>query len=89
LFSCFHGNVPYTVLMLPLLQTADSQTLWLSFASASTLAGNATILGAMANIIVIESADKLGVKISFREFFKSGILVTLATYAISLLFLSL
>lgn len=83
------SNVPYTVLMLPLLQTADSQTLWLTFASASTLAGNATILGAMANIIVIESADKLGVKISFREFFKSGILVTLATYAISLLFLSL
>ena len=83
------SNVPYTVLMLPLLQTADSQTLWLALASASTLAGNATILGAMANIIVIESADKLGVKISFREFFKSGILVTLATYAISLLFLSL
>lgn len=83
------SNVPYTVLMLPLLQTADSQTLWLAFASASTLAGNATILGAMANIIVIESADKLGVKISFREFLKSGILVTLATYAISLLFLAL
>lgn len=83
------SNVPYTVLMLPLMHTADSQTLWLALASASTLAGNATILGAMANIIVIESADKLGVKISFREFFKSGILVTLATYAISLLFLSL
>lgn len=83
------SNVPYTVLMLPLMHTADSQTLWLALASASTLAGNATILGAMANIIVIESADKLGVKISFCEFFKSGILVTLATYAISLLFLSL
>lgn len=83
------SNVPYTVLMLPLMHTADSQTLWLALASASTLAGNATILGAMANIIVIESADKLGVKITFREFLKSGILVTLATYAISLLFLSL
>ena len=83
------SNVPYTVLMLPLMHTADSQTLWLALASASTLAGNATILGAMANIIVIESADKLGVKITFSEFLKSGILVTLATYAISLLFLSL
>lgn len=83
------SNVPYTVLMLPLMHTADSQTLWLALASASTLAGNATILGAMANIIVIESADKLGVKITFREFLKSGILVTLATYAISLLFLAL
>lgn len=83
------SNVPYTVLMLPLMHTADSQTLWLALASASTLAGNATILGAMANIIVIESADKFGVKITFREFLKSGILVTLATYAISLLFLGL
>ena len=83
------SNVPYTVLMLPLMHTADSQTLWLALASASTLAGNATILGAMANIIVIESADKLGVKITFREFLKSGILVTLATYVISLVFLSL
>lgn len=83
------SNVPYTVLMLPLMHTADSQTLWLALASASTLAGNATILGAMANIIVIESADKLGVKITFREFLKSGILVTFATYAISLLFLAL
>ena len=83
------SNVPYTVLMLPLMHTADSQTLWLALASASTLAGNATILGAMANIIVIESADKLGVKITFREFLKSGILVTLATYAISLIFLAL
>lgn len=83
------SNVPYTVLMLPLMHTADSQTLWLALASASTLAGNATILGAMANIIVIESADKLGVKITFREFLKSGILVTIATYAISIVFLSL
>lgn len=83
------SNVPYTVLMLPLMHTADSQTLWLALASASTLAGNATILGAMANIIVIESADKLGVKITFREFLKSGILVTLATYVISIVFLSL
>lgn len=83
------SNVPYTVLMLPLMHTADSQTMWLALASASTLAGNATILGAMANIIVIESADKLGVKITFREFLKSGILVTIATYAISIVFLSL
>jgi len=52
-------------------------------ASASTLAGNATIIGAMANLIVIESAEKYGIKIGFIEFLKSGAIVTLLTMLIS------
>ena len=77
------SNVPYTVLMLPLMNVVDSETLWLALASASTLAGNATIIGAMANIIVIESADRFGVKIGFWEFFKSGIIITILTCIVS------
>jgi len=52
------SNVPFVVLMLPMLKVAASPLLWLSLASASTLAGNATIIGAMANLIVIESANR-------------------------------
>jgi Na+/H+ antiporter NhaD/arsenite permease-like protein len=78
------SNVPFAVLMLPILKTAASPLLWLGLASASTLAGNATIIGAMANLIVIESANKNGVKISFMEFFKSGIIVTLITLPLSI-----
>lgn len=77
------SNVPYTVLMLPLMNVVDNETLWLALASASTLAGNATIIGAMANIIVIESADRFGVKIGFWEFFKSGIIITILTFIVS------
>jgi Na+/H+ antiporter NhaD/arsenite permease-like protein len=77
------SNVPFTVLMLPLMKTAHNEFLWLALASASTLAGNATIIGAMANLIVIESAERHGIKIGFREFFKSGIIVTLLTMALS------
>ncbi|MBO7276361.1 MAG: anion transporter [Bacteroidales bacterium] len=77
------SNVPYTVLMLPLMNVVDSETLWLALASASTLAGNATIIGAMANIIVIESAANFGVKIGFWEFFKSGIIITILTFLVS------
>jgi Na+/H+ antiporter NhaD/arsenite permease-like protein len=77
------SNVPYTVLMLPLMNVVDSETLWLALAAASTLAGNATIIGAMANIIVIESADNFGVKIGFWEFFKSGIIITILTFVVS------
>jgi Na+/H+ antiporter NhaD/arsenite permease-like protein len=78
------SNVPYTVMMLPVLKSMSSEILWLSLASASTLAGNATIIGAMANLIVIESAEKLQVKIRFWEFFKIGIIVTLLSFLISM-----
>ena len=83
------SNVPFTVLMTPLMESVNSQTLWLCLASASTLAGNATILGAMANLIVIESAEKEGVKIGFWQFFKIGIVVTLVTFIVSILIFSL
>jgi Na+/H+ antiporter NhaD/arsenite permease-like protein len=78
------SNVPYTVMMLPVLKPLGSDLLWLSLASASTLAGNATIIGAMANLIVIESAEKQHVKIGFLEFFKTGIIVTLLSFVISM-----
>lgn len=83
------SNVPFTVLMTPLMESVNSQILWLCLASASTLAGNATILGAMANLIVIESAEKEGVKIGFWEFFKIGIIVTLVTLIVSILIFTL
>ena len=72
------------LMMLPVLKPISSEILWLSLASASTLAGNATIIGAMANLIVIESAEKERVKIGFWEFFKIGIVVTLLSFVISI-----
>jgi Na+/H+ antiporter NhaD/arsenite permease-like protein len=77
------SNVPYTVIMLPVLKPIQGEILWLTLASASTLAGNATIIGAMANLIVIESAEKMNVNIRFFEFFKIGIVVTLFSFLIS------
>ncbi len=81
------SNVPYTIFMLPVMKQYGGDMLWLSLASASTLAGNATILGAMANLIVIESAEKMDVRISFIEFLKPGIIVTLISLFISILIL--
>jgi Na+/H+ antiporter NhaD/arsenite permease-like protein len=57
--------------------------LWLALASASTLAGNATIIGAMANLIVIESAESKGIKIRFMEFFWIGVVVTIVSMILS------
>jgi Na+/H+ antiporter NhaD/arsenite permease-like protein len=77
------SNVPFTVAFLPFMHQANSEMLWIALASASTLAGNATIIGAVANIIVIESASKHNVKIRFFEFFKSGIIITVITMLLS------
>jgi Na+/H+ antiporter NhaD/arsenite permease-like protein len=85
LLSQIVSNVPFTILMLPLMKSGAGEALWLALASASTLAGNATIIGAMANLIVIESAETHGIKIRFFEFFKLGLIVTLATMVLSAL----
>lgn len=81
------SNVPFTVMMLPIMKSLGNDTLWLSLASASTLAGNATIIGAMANLIVIESAGGFGIKIKFWEFLKVGLVTTLLTFVISIAWL--
>lgn len=78
------SNVPFTVVMVPFMKAADSELLWLTLASASTLAGNATIIGAIANLIVIEVAEREGIKIGFFEFLKPGIIVTLLSFVVSI-----
>lgn len=83
------SNVPLTMLMLPFMKEAGSDLLWLSLASASTLAGNFTIIGAMANIIVVESASRQGVRITFWTFFKPSFLYTLVTLLVSFVVLAI
>ena len=80
------SNVPYTVFMLPLMNIAHSEILWLTLASASTLAGNLTIVGAMANLIVIEEAGKENVLISSKHFVRPAVLITSITSVLALLF---
>ena len=60
----------------------DPHTGWLALAMASTLAGNLTITGSVANIIVVERAAAEGVHVGFREYFRIGLPVTLATLSL-------
>lgn len=48
---------------------------------ASTLAGNLTITGSVANIIVVERAAAYGVHVGFRDYLRIGLPVTVATLA--------
>jgi Na+/H+ antiporter NhaD/arsenite permease-like protein len=82
------SNVPAVMLLSPMIPAGDN-TLWLALASSSTLAGNATILGAAANIIVVEKGLGMGVEVRLRDFVKAGLPVTLVTLLLSILYLGM
>ena len=73
------SNVPAVLLFRPLVPSfPNSHFIWLVVASASTLAGNATPLSSVANLIVLQQAGKR-VQISFWQFARVGLVVTLLT----------
>jgi len=81
------SNVPAVLLFKPVVEhLPNARPAWLALAMSSTLAGNLTVLGSVANLIVLERARR-EVNISFWEYTKVGVPVTLATLAIGLLFL--
>jgi Na+/H+ antiporter NhaD/arsenite permease-like protein len=78
------SNVPAVLLIEPVVRAmphAAQPTGWLALAMSSTLAGNLTLLGSVANLIVIERARREGVIISFWEYCKVGIPITILTLA--------
>jgi len=79
LLSNVVSNVPAVMLVKSLVPGfANSHSAWLGLAMASTLAGNLTITGSVANIIVVESA-KPQLEIGFWDYFRAGLPVTVAT----------
>jgi Na+/H+ antiporter NhaD/arsenite permease-like protein len=84
-------NIPYVATMAPLVyelvgpgNTAPpgQQSLWWSLALGADLGGNATAIGASANVVVIGIAKRNGVPITFWTFTKYGLVVTAATIAL-------
>jgi Na+/H+ antiporter NhaD/arsenite permease-like protein len=84
------SNVPAVLLFKPVLASfGDPRRAWLVLAMASTLAGNLTILGSVANLIVIETARSARVEIGFVEYCKVGVPLTLVTLLLGWLVLAL
>lgn len=79
------SNVPAVLLLRPFI---ESNTGWYTLAMATTLAGNLTLLGSIANLIVAESAKKQGVHLSFFEYFKAGVPITIITILAGVIWLS-
>jgi len=84
------SNVPAVLLFKAVIPTFGEPTrAWLLLAMASTLAGNLTILGSVANLIVVEQARGAGIQIGFLEYSKVGVPVTVATLLVGWLLLIL
>ncbi len=83
------SNVPAVLALAPFLHgIAEPDRAWLVLAMASTLAGNFTILGSIANLIVVEQARRQAVTIGFWDYFRIGAPLTLVTLALGAWWLS-
>ncbi|MBP7149051.1 MAG: anion transporter [Acidobacteria bacterium] len=83
------SNVPAVMLFRPIVPALpDPRHVWLTLAMATTLAGNLTLLGSVANLIVAETARARGVHLSFSEYLRAGVPITLLTVAIGIAWLS-
>ncbi|HEY6829578.1 MAG TPA: anion transporter [Gemmatimonadaceae bacterium] len=76
------SNVPAVILWLPVVpRVAAPAFTWLVMAMSSTFAGNLTLLGSMANLIVAERAEARGEPIGFIEYLRVGAPVAMLTIA--------
>ena len=83
------SNVPAVLALKPFVQSlADQQRIWLVIAMSATLAGNLTLVGSVANLIVAERARNVGIEISFWAYCRAGIPLTVITLAIGAWWLS-
>jgi Na+/H+ antiporter NhaD/arsenite permease-like protein len=87
-------NIPYVATMAPvvavLVEThpaGDGQVLWWALALGADLGGNATAVGASANVVVLGLARRNGTPISFWEFTKYGLVVTFVSMLLALPYL--
>jgi Na+/H+ antiporter NhaD/arsenite permease-like protein len=82
--SALVDNIPYVATMSPVVAELvkandggrDSQVLWWALALGADLGGNATAVGASANVVILGMAERAGRRISFWEFTKYGLVVT-------------
>lgn len=89
LLSNLISNVPAVLLFRPFVPAfPDPEATWLTLAMATTLAGNLTLLGSVANLIVAEIGRRGGVELTFGEYLKSGVAITLLSLLIGVLWLA-
>jgi Na+/H+ antiporter NhaD/arsenite permease-like protein len=77
------SNVPAVLFFKPVMDAIpQKEQAWLALAMSSTLAGNLSVLGSVANLIVVENARRAGTELSFLEYLKVGIPLTALTIVV-------
>lgn len=95
LLSPILGSVPYTLSFSKIIAniapnfTGHTDVLWWALSLGACLGGNMTLVGAPANIVGVSIAEKAGVKISFMDFFKLGILIVIQSMILSVIYINL
>ncbi len=83
-------NIPYTATMIPVVESLGHAMpvgpLWWSLALGACLGGNATLVGAAANVIVANLSEKSGHPISFGLFLRYGVITTFLSLVLSSLY---
>jgi Na+/H+ antiporter NhaD/arsenite permease-like protein len=87
--SAIVDNIPYVATMAPIVADlttgfprGEGNVLWWSLALGADLGGNATAIGASANVVILGMAERAGKPISFWQFTKYGLVVTIVTIAL-------
>lgn len=84
------SNVPFVMMVLPMVdRMGGGSVVFYTLAMSATFAGNLTVIGSVANMIVLEMGRRAGVEVGFFEFLKVGFLVTAATVLVGGVILSL
>ena len=84
-------NIPYVATMAPIISdmtsgsgtTGQARALWWALALGADLGGNATAVGASANVVIIGIAARNGHRISFWQFTRYGVVVAVVTVAVA------
>jgi Na+/H+ antiporter NhaD/arsenite permease-like protein len=91
--SAVVDNIPYVATMVPIVATlsaelpGDTTVLWWALAIGADLGGNATSIGASANVVALGVAERSGFKVRFFEFLAYGVPTVIVTLGISLVYL--
>jgi Na+/H+ antiporter NhaD/arsenite permease-like protein len=91
--SSLVDNIPYVATMVPLVAAltaafpGDATVLWWALALGADLGGNATSIGASANVVAVGVAERSGIRIRFVEFFRFGFPVAALSVGLSLAYL--
>ncbi len=94
MLSAVMDNIPFVAVSIPIIAAlipqlpGESTLLWWALSLGACLGGNATPIGASANVTTLGLAERAGVRLRFREFMRTGVPVMIGTLFVSSLYLA-